>query len=82
MFFIQYIIVRKMVRIKPPWKNIAKYVFSAAIMGAVLYLIPHPTRLTMTLAETAIGGLIYIALLMAIDKEARKLPGTILKNLR
>jgi len=38
--------------------------------------------LTTTLAETAIGGLIYIALLMAIDKEARKLPGTILKNLR
>ncbi len=81
-FFIQYIIVRKMVRIKPPWKNIAKYVFSAAIMGAVLYLVPHPTRLTTTLTETAIGGLIYIALLMAIDKETRKLPGTILKNLR
>ena len=81
-FFILYSIVRKMVRIRHPWKNIAKYVFIAVIMGAVLYLVPHPTRLTTTLAETAIGGLIYIALLMAIVKEARKLPGTILKNLR
>ncbi len=81
-FFILYSIVRKMVRVELPWKNIARYVFAAVIMGAILYLIPHPTRLTTTLAETAIGGLIYIALLMAIDKEARRLPSTVLKNLR
>jgi hypothetical protein len=71
-----------MVTIRHPWKNIAKYVFAATVMGAILYLIPHPARVTTTLAETAIGGLIYAALLMAIDKEARELPRTILKNLR
>jgi hypothetical protein len=81
-FLILSRIVRKMLRVELPWKNIARYVFAAAIMGAVLYLIPHPLRVTTTLAETAIGGLIYIALLMAIDKEARRLPSTILKNLR
>jgi len=81
-FFILYSIARKMVTIRHPWKNIAKYVFAATVMGAILYLIPHPARVTTTLAETAIGGLIYAALLMAIDKEARELPRTILKNLR
>jgi hypothetical protein len=51
-------------------------------MGTVLYLIPHPTRISMTLIETAAGGLIYLGLLMAIDKEARRLPRDIIGEFR
>ncbi|MGA9388393.1 MAG: polysaccharide biosynthesis C-terminal domain-containing protein, partial [Candidatus Bathyarchaeia archaeon] len=81
-FLILYIIVRKMIKMHIPWKTIAKYVFAAAVMGTILYVIPHPTRTLSTLAETAVGGLIYLAVMMVIDKEARALPNFILKELR
>jgi hypothetical protein len=82
MFIILYFVVRGMIQIHIPWKSISKYVSAAAVMGGVLYLIPHPTRISVTLIETAIGGLIYIGLLMAIDKEARKLPKDIIAEFR
>jgi hypothetical protein len=71
-----------MIKIHIPWRNIAKYVLAAAAMGAILYLIPHPTRTYLILAETAVGGLIYVLVIMAIDKEARALPRFILNELR
>jgi hypothetical protein len=82
MFLIQYTIVRKMVKIDIPWRTIAKYVLAAAAMGTVLYIVPHPTRITLTLAETIVGGIIYLVLLMAIDKEARSLPKHIVQEIR
>lgn len=82
MFLIQYAIVRKMVKIDIPWRTIAKYVLAAAAMGTVLYTVPHPTRITLTLAETIVGGIIYLILLMAIDKEARSLPKYIMQEIR
>ena len=81
-FLILYIIVRKMIKMHIPWKIIAKYVLAAAVMGATLYVIPHPTRTYMILAETAFGGLIYLLVIMAIDKEARALPKSMLKELK
>ena len=81
-FLILYIIVRKMIKMHIPWKIIAKYVLAAAVMGATLYVIPHPTRTYMILAETAIGGLIYLLVIMAIDKETRALPKSMLKELK
>ncbi len=81
-FLILYIIVRKMIKMHIPWKTIAKYVLAAAVMGAILYAIPHPTRTYMILAETAFGGLVYLLVLMAIDKEARALPKAILREFR
>jgi hypothetical protein len=82
MFLILYTIVRKMIKMHIPWKTIAKYIFAAAVMGTILYVIPHPTRTLSTLAETAVGGLIYLALIMAIDKEARGLPNFIRKEIK
>jgi O-antigen/teichoic acid export membrane protein len=82
MFLILYIIVRKMIKMYIPWKTIAKYVFAAVVMGAILYVIPHPTSALSTLAETAVGGLIYLAVIMAIDEEARALPDFIWKELK
>ncbi|MCS7115651.1 MAG: hypothetical protein RMJ15_06405 [Nitrososphaerota archaeon] len=73
MFLILYAMVRGMTEVKVPWSNIAKYVFAAAVMGFVLYVIPHPTRISLTLAVTASGGILYFALLSAIDEEARML---------
>ncbi len=40
-------------------------------MATVLFTIPPPIRIYLTLMVTAAGGIVYLALLMAIDKEAR-----------
>jgi hypothetical protein len=82
MLLMQYLIVRKMARIDMPWSHLAKYTLAAAVMGSTLYLIPHTTRLPMTLVETALGTIIYLALLMAIDKEARSLPSGIMREIK
>jgi hypothetical protein len=51
-------------------------------MGVVLYLLPHSNRISTTLAWTALGGVVYLAVLVAIDKEARALPRHILLEIR
>jgi O-antigen/teichoic acid export membrane protein len=82
MLVVLFAIVRKMIKIEIPWRNIAKYVFATVVMATVLFIIPHPTRISLILAATGIGGLIYLVLLMAIDREARTLPRTILNELK
>jgi hypothetical protein len=81
-FLILYIVVRKMIKMHIPWKTIAKYVLAAAVMGTILYVLPHPTRSYLILAETAVGGLIYLLIIMAIDKETRALPRSLLRALK
>jgi peptidoglycan biosynthesis protein MviN/MurJ (putative lipid II flippase) len=84
-----------MIKIDIPWRSIAKYVLASAVTGAVLFLLPHSTGMPLavsttekvisvgqTLVLTAIGGGIYLAILMAIDKEARTLPKAILQEIR
>jgi len=82
MFIVLYFIVRKAVKVKIPWKNIAKYVFASAVMASILFALPHPTKITSTLVMTAVGGIIYLALLMAIDKEARMLAIAVWRELK
>jgi hypothetical protein len=82
MFLVLYVIVRKMAMVEIPWKNVSRYVLAAAVMGGTLYLIPHPTRASFTLAETVLGAAIYLAVLMSIDKGARRLPREMLKEIR
>jgi len=82
MFLIQYIIVRRIVRIEIPWWNIGKYIFASALMAIVLFLIPHPTTIFLTFAITAIGGILYLSVLMAIDREARILISRMLQTIR
>jgi O-antigen/teichoic acid export membrane protein len=81
-FLMLYAIVCKMVKLSIPWENIAKYVFASAVMALVLFLIPHPTRLYLTLGITAVGAILYFAVLMAIDKEARALFRFILQEIK
>jgi O-antigen/teichoic acid export membrane protein len=82
MFLIQYAIVRRITRISVPWTSAAKYTLSGAVMGALLYVIPHTTRLSMTLVMTVLGAAIYFPLLMVIDKEARGLPRSVINEIR
>ena len=82
MFIILVIMVRGMFKVTIPWKNISKYALAGVIMGVVLYLLPYSNRISTTLIWTAIGGAVYLAVLMLIDKEARELPRSILNELR
>jgi hypothetical protein len=90
-----YTLARKATKIDIPWKNISKYVLAAAVMGAVLFLLPRPASLSATadtmgiifnigqvLAITGIGAAVYLVIIMAIDKEARMLPKSMLQEVR
>jgi O-antigen/teichoic acid export membrane protein len=79
MFLIQYVIVRRMVRVKVPWSNIAKYLFASALMAIVLFLLPHPTTIMLTFAITAVGGILYLLIIMALDINARVLVSRMLQ---
>lgn len=95
MFIILYTLARKSTEIDIPWKSISKYVFAAAVMAAVLFLLPHPTGVPATadtmeilfnighvLALTGIGAAVYLVIVMSIDKEARMLPKAMLQEVR
>ena len=95
MFIIMYAATRKSVKIDIPWKSISKYVLASAVMAAVLFLLPHPTGVSVAadtmdiifnigqvLVLTGIGAAVYIAIIMAIDKEARMLPKSMLQEVR
>ena len=82
MFLILVLMVRGMFKITIPWKSIGKYGLASAVMAVVLFLLPSTNRILTTLAWTAVGGIVYLAVLMAIDKEARKLPKNILQEIK
>lgn len=82
MFIVLLAIVQKMVKISFPWRAAAKYLFASGCMSAFLIVIPHVPRISTTLLVTGVGGLIYIAVLAAIDKEVRALPRTMLNEVR
>jgi O-antigen/teichoic acid export membrane protein len=82
LFLVLYTVVRKMITIDIPWKNIAKYTFTSAVMAIVLFLLPHPTRVYLTIAATAVGAIVYIGLLTAIDRETRMLIRLIWQELK
>ncbi|MFB3888940.1 MAG: polysaccharide biosynthesis C-terminal domain-containing protein [Candidatus Bathyarchaeia archaeon] len=82
-FAMLYAIVRKMTTVAIPWKSIAKYLFASIVMGLVLFLPqPHPNRISTTLIMTAVGGVVYLAVLWAIDKEAREFPRNVVREVR
>ena len=95
LLIILYGVARKAVKIDIPWKSISKYVLAASVMGALLFILPHPEGIPSTsdtmdilfniaqvLVLTGIGATVYLAIVMIIDKEARALPKTILNELR
>jgi O-antigen/teichoic acid export membrane protein len=72
-FLVLYSTVKKVVKIDVPWGNIKKYLLASAVMMFVLLLVPHPTKITVTLLATVMGAIIYLSVLTAIDKETRAL---------
>jgi hypothetical protein len=78
MFVVLFVVVRGMMRVTFPWRSVGKYTFASVVTGILLYLLPFSTSIAITLAWTAIGGLVYLAVLMVIDKETRNLPKAIL----
>jgi hypothetical protein len=82
MFLILVVMIREMFKIAMPWRSIAKYSLASAVMGTVLFLLPYTNRISTTLAWTAVGGIVYLAVLMAIDKESRGLPKAIMQEIR
>ncbi|MEM3596558.1 MAG: hypothetical protein QXJ53_00280 [Candidatus Bathyarchaeia archaeon] len=82
MFIVLYAIVRGAAKVIVPYKNIAKYIFASAVMAIILRLIPHPTTIMLTLIVTAVGGIIYMSILLAIDAETRTLAFTIFREFK
>ena len=93
-FIVLYGLVQKAVKVDIPWKSISKYVLASAVSGAVLFFLPHPVgaattdtmdmifNIGQTLVLTGIGAAIYLAIIMAIDREARTLPKAMLQEVR
>ena len=77
-----YLFMHKQAKLPVAWRSIAKYVFAAVVMALVLYVSPSPTTLLFTLVKTAVGLGIYLGLLLVIDRQARKLFGLIIEEIR
>jgi O-antigen/teichoic acid export membrane protein len=95
LFIILYALARKTVKIDIPWKSISKYVLASAVMGALLFLLPHPAgiptmattmeiifHIAEVLVLTGVGAAVYLVIVMAIDKDARTLPKAILQEIK
>ena len=82
MFLVLVVVVRGMIKIAFPWKSVAKYTFASIVTGIVLFLLPASSSIIITLIWTAVGGLLYLVVLMLIDKEARSLPKQILGEVK
>lgn len=94
-FTILYVLARKSIKIDIPWKSISKYIFASAVAGALLFILPQPMAVSQTaatmdilfyiaklLALTGVGAIVYLGVLLAIDKEARTLPRSILQEIK
>ena len=73
MLVCRYIIARKCLTFNFPWKSVAKFMIASAAMAVPLYIIPHPTRLSLTVGLTILGGIVYFATLTVIDWDTREL---------
>ena len=80
MLIVTYVIARKCLVFSFPWNSILKYILASAVMATVLLMIPHPTRLSITVAFTLLGAAIYLTVLTLIDKETKSLAKSILKE--
>jgi O-antigen/teichoic acid export membrane protein len=77
-----YIIARKCLMFNFPWKNTIKYTIASVAMAALLYVIPNPTRLLLTVGLTLLGGIVYFAVLAVIDWETRELIRAVMSEVK
>jgi hypothetical protein len=76
-----HIIMRKSVRIAVPWRSIANYLLASTITAATLYALPHPVTLAWTFVTLLTGAAICAALLLTIDRDARMLVRSVLREI-
>jgi hypothetical protein len=76
-----YLLMHRTISIAVSWLSIAKYVLASLLTVGVLLLSPTTTTLLPTMAKAIAGFGIYLALLLAIDKEARALARLIWKEI-
>jgi O-antigen/teichoic acid export membrane protein len=77
-----YYFMRHSIKIPVAWRSIAKYIFSALLMGLALYLLPATTTLLSTIAKAVGGFAFYIGLLLLIDHQARELLGLVWEEIK
>ncbi|MCL5949244.1 MAG: hypothetical protein M1490_02055, partial [Candidatus Bathyarchaeota archaeon] len=77
-----YLFMRKSTPLPVAWKSITKYVLASILMGLVLFVAPTTSTLLFTVAKAVAGLAIYIALLLAIDKQARELLKLIIEEIK
>jgi hypothetical protein len=76
-----YAFMRRSFRLPVAWRSIAKYILSALLMGLILFVLPTTSTLILTILKAIAGFVIYIALLLAIDSQARDLLKLILEEI-
>jgi O-antigen/teichoic acid export membrane protein len=81
LFLLTYLVMGSSVRIVVPWTSIGKYVFASSVTAVILYVLPHPATLLLTIATAVLGAAVYAALALAIDRDARMLVRSILQEL-
>jgi len=82
LLIIRILLARNTLNFRFPWKSILNYSFASAIMAGFLLLTEHPTRISTVLLYTLIGGVIYFAVLLVIDKDARGLVKAVIGEIK
>jgi len=81
-FTVVYALARRCMEFSFPWRSTARYALASGAMCLALLFLPRIYRLSYALLAVGLGGVIYVALLSAIDKEARELLRTLVDVIR
>jgi len=65
-----------------PWPSVARYAIATGAMSIVLLALPRIYRLSYALLMVGLGGATYLAVLLAIDREARAILKAVLRARR
>jgi O-antigen/teichoic acid export membrane protein len=79
---IQYAMMHNSVRMDIPWRSIGKYTLASAVSAAFFYVLPDTTTILLTLAVVLAGSAIYLSVLLAIDREARRTVNAIWREIK
>jgi hypothetical protein len=79
---VQYVTMRNSVRINVPWRSIGKYILASAVSAAFFYVLPDTTTILLTLAVVLAGSAIYLSVLLAIDRDARRTVNAIWREIK
>jgi O-antigen/teichoic acid export membrane protein len=77
-----YLFMRGSAQLPVAWKNMGKFVLASILMGIVLLLLPTTSTLILTIGKAVVGLAIYLALLLAFDKQARELLNLIIEEVK